>query len=51
MLYMCQSSCEHPIAKAIIEKVQNMAALSESEDLFLTDIANIDGEGLVANIG
>ena len=50
MLQMCQRSSEHPIAKAINEKVKLMIDTISIEQVHLSDFKAVDGEGLVATI-
>ena len=48
LLQMCQRSSEHPIAKAIINKVYQMMDSINIELVHLNDVKAVDGEGLVA---
>lgn len=52
MLYLCESSSEHPLAKAILKRVKQECpeAGSNYSKFKLTDFKNINGEGVVAKI-
>ena len=53
MLYLCEASSEHPLAKAIVNRVQKEDKYIEAqkeEKFKLSKFRNIDGEGVVAKI-
>ena len=52
ILYLCESSSEHPLAKAIVAKVKKESCEFDSdEDTFkLTKFKNVNGEGVTAII-
>ena len=48
---MCESSSEHPLAKAIIAKVKQEHPEVESDEVFkLSKFKNINGEGVSAQV-
>jgi P-type Cu+ transporter len=49
LTYLCESESEHPLAKAIVEKVKQERQDHESTYI-LTDFKNINGEGVTVKI-
>ena len=51
ILYLCESSSEHPLAKAMIQRAKADVSEVESQTKFkLSKFKNINGEGVVAKI-
>jgi cation transport ATPase len=51
VLFLTESSSEHPIAKAMVSKAKIENPRVESDDKFkLQSFTNINGEGVVASI-
>ena len=51
LLYLCEASSEHPLAKAIVQRVKEEQPNVESDPKFkLSKFKNINGEGVVASI-
>ena len=51
ILYQCEASSEHPLAKAIVKKVKNECEGVETDTRFKLDkFKNINGEGVVSTI-
>ena len=51
ILYLCEASSEHPLAKAMVAKTKQEYADVENDEKFkLVNFKNINGEGVVATI-
>ena len=51
MLYLCESTSEHPLAKAMVVHIENENPdLRKEMKYILKDFKNINGEGVVTNI-
>ena len=51
LLYLCEASSEHPLAKAIVQRVKEEYKNVETDAKFkLSKFKNINGEGVVASI-
>lgn len=51
MLYLCEASSEHPLAKAMVSRVKKEYAAVESDTKFkLGKFKNINGEGVVVKV-
>ena len=51
ILYLCEATSEHPLAKAIVKKVKQEYPEVEADAKFkLGNFKNVNGEGVVTNI-
>ena len=51
VLYLCEASSEHPLAKAMVKRVKSeYLGVEEDEKFKLNKFKNINGEGVVASI-
>jgi P-type Cu+ transporter len=51
VLYLCETSSEHPLAKAIVRRVLSEHAGAQTDDKYaLKKFKNINGEGVVADL-